>query len=235
MGTSTTKTSSLLGDWAALLETPDFEKLADCSCVMWICGGLPPCGPRRAKCALADQKGLIRKKDMPFGNPPYHGTKKLRTFKRGIDCFLPSMGQKVAFWVKKRCFGVFWTKSEGADLKQRQRITPMDHRNNIQSLVLPTDDPGDAPDCITEHGLCTCEYGRMCHTAPTAQKHGSSMQPKLHLAFRCGWNRRIVCQLQNMANSAKTAESTLASLKKGQKIFFEKVPPDLDEGDCQAV
>ena len=61
------------------------------------------------------------------------------------------MGQKVVFWVKKRCFGVFWTGCEVADLKQRQKLTAMDHRNKIQSLVLPTDDPGDAPDCITEY------------------------------------------------------------------------------------
>ena len=93
------------------------------------------------------------------------------------------MGQKVVFWVKKRCFGVFWTECEVADLKQRQKLTAMDHRNKIQSLVLPTDDPGDAPDCITEYGPCTCEYGRMCHTAPTAQKYGFSPEPTLDLTF----------------------------------------------------
>ena len=59
----------------------------------------------------------------------------------------------------------------------------MDRRNKIQSLVLPTYDPGDAPDCITEYGPCACEYGRMCHTAPTSQKYGFSLQPTLHLAF----------------------------------------------------
>ena len=32
------------------------------------------------------------------------------------------------FMVKKRCFGVFWTECEGADLKQRKGITTMDHR-----------------------------------------------------------------------------------------------------------
>jgi hypothetical protein len=62
------------------------------------------------------------------------------------------MGQKVVFWVKKRCLGVFWADCEVADLKQRQRTTAMDHKNKIQSLVLLTDDPGDAPDCITEYG-----------------------------------------------------------------------------------
>ena len=59
----------------------------------------------------------------------------------------------------------------------------MDHKNKIQSLVLPTDDPGDAPDCITEYCPCTCEYGRMCHAAPTAQKYGFSPEPTLDLAF----------------------------------------------------
>ena len=94
------------------------------------------------------------------------------------------IGQKrVVFWVKKWCFRVFWTECEVADLKQRQRTTAMDHRNKIQSSALPTDDPGDAPDCITEYGPCTCEYGRMRHTAPTAQKFGFSLQPKLDLAF----------------------------------------------------
>ena len=75
----------------------------------------------------------------------------------------------MVFWDKKRCFGVFWTRCEVADLKQRQKPTAMDHRNKIQSH--PTDDPGDAPDCITEYDPCTCQYGRMCHTAPTARRY----------------------------------------------------------------
>ena len=52
----------------------------------------------------------------------------------------------------------------------------MAHRNKIQSLVVPTEDPRDAPDCIAEYDPCTCEYG-------TAQKYGSSRKPKLDLAF----------------------------------------------------
>ena len=78
------------------------------------------------------------------------------------------MGQKVVFWVKKRYFGVFWTGCEVTNLKQRKLLTALDHRNMIQSLVLPRDDHGDAPGCITEYGPCICEYGRMCPTAPTA-------------------------------------------------------------------
>ena len=85
---------------------------------------------------------------------------------------------------KNGVLGVFWTECEVADLKQRQRTTAMDHRNKIQSLVLLTDDPGDAPGCITEYGPCICEYGCMCHTAPTAQKYGFSIeQLGLYSAF----------------------------------------------------
>ena len=67
------------------------------------------------------------------------------------------MGPKVGFWVKKRCFGVFWTECEVADLKQRQRTTAMDHRNKIQSLVLPTDDPGDTPPVPVNMAVCAIQ------------------------------------------------------------------------------
>ena len=30
---------------SGFMENPYFEKLADFSCVMWICGGFAPCGP----------------------------------------------------------------------------------------------------------------------------------------------------------------------------------------------
>ena len=36
--------------------------------VWWFC-------PMWPKCAFGDPKGLIGRKDMPFGNPPYHRTK----------------------------------------------------------------------------------------------------------------------------------------------------------------
>ena len=99
---------------SGFMENPYFEKLADFSYVMWMCGGLAPWSAPCPKCAFGDQNGLIRKKVMPFGNPSYHGTKI-------------------------------------ADF-QRLKTTSMDHRNKIQSLVLLTDDPGDALDCITEYG-----------------------------------------------------------------------------------
>ena len=113
------------------MENPYFEKLADLSCVMWICGGFAPCGP---SALLATKNASFGKKDMPFGNPPYHGTKNREILKNIVFIFyLPFMGPKVVFWVKKRWFGVFWTGCEVADLKQRQKIFKMNHRNKIQS------------------------------------------------------------------------------------------------------
>ena len=57
---------------------------------------------------------------MPFGNPRILG-QKTTDFLKIFCLFLPFMGQKVVFWVKKRCFGVFWTKCEVADLKHRKK------------------------------------------------------------------------------------------------------------------
>ena len=79
--------------------------------------------------------------------------KHLRTFHNTF--FFALYGSKSGILGQNRCLGVFWTECGVADLKQRQRITSMDRRNKIQSLALPTDDPGDAPDCITECGPCT--------------------------------------------------------------------------------
>ena len=88
----TKKAKSSLGS----TENPYFEKLADFSCVMWICGGFAPCGP---SALLATKKSLIRNKDMPFGNPPYHRTKTAKKNIKSIYIYiLPFMGQKVVFW-----------------------------------------------------------------------------------------------------------------------------------------
>ena len=108
---------------------------------MWICGGLAPCGPS----AL-----LVTKKDS-FGKEdnlaiPHILGPKIADFSKEY-CFYPFIGQKVVFWVKKRCFGVFWTRCEIADLKQRQEITTMDDRNKIPVLTLPTYDPTDRLQC----------------------------------------------------------------------------------------
>ncbi len=61
------------------------------------------------------------------------------------------MGQKVVLGAKNGVLECFWTECEVLDLKQRQKIFKMNHRNKIQSLVSPTDDPGDALGCITEY------------------------------------------------------------------------------------
>ena len=75
------------------MKNPCFEKLADFSCVMRICGELAPCGPS----ALLATKKASWEKDMPFGNPPLSWNKKCRPLKRE---FSPFIGQKVVFWVK---------------------------------------------------------------------------------------------------------------------------------------
>ena len=126
------------------------------------------------------------------------------------------MSPKVVFWVKKRCSGVFWTGCEVADLKQRQKIFEMNRRNKIQSLVSPTDNPGDAPDCITEYGSCTCEYGHICHKSANFR---SSVFPEIQVAFchpGAVKTAKKECQPQNMANSAKMAKKspTIKTVKK---------------------
>ena len=108
----------------------------------WFC-------PMWPKCAFGDQKGLIWKKRHAIWQSPLSWKEKLRTFKNSIFTFY---GSKSGILGQKRCFGVFWTECEVADLKHRQGITTMDHRNTIQSLVLPTDDPGDALDYMCEYG-----------------------------------------------------------------------------------
>ena len=72
-----------------------------------------------------------------------------------------------------------WTGCEVADLNQGQKTIKMNHRNKIQSLVSPTDDPGDAPDCITESGPLYLEYGHICHKSANFSKYGFPLQPKL--------------------------------------------------------
>ena len=74
---------------------------------------------------------------------------------------------------------MFWTGFEVADLNQGQKTIKMNHRNKIQSLVSPTDDPGDAQDCMCESGPCTCEYGHICLKSANFSKYGFSLQPEL--------------------------------------------------------
>ena len=112
------------------------------------------------------------------------------------------MVQRWCFGSRNGVLGCSWTKCEIADLKQSQRITPMDHRNKTQALSLPPYDPGDALDCITEYGPCTCKYGHIWHTAPTARKYGVYIKPKLHLACLVWPKPPTWMPTANMANSA---------------------------------
>ena len=88
---------------SGFMENPYFEKLADFSGVMWICGGFAPCGP---SVLLATKKASFGIKTCHLAIPRIMG-QKLRTFEKNnrfLYFFLPFMGQKVVFWVKKRWF-----------------------------------------------------------------------------------------------------------------------------------
>ena len=92
MGTIYTQSDS------GFMENPYFEKLADFSCVMWICGGFAPRGP---SALLVTKKASFGIKTCHLAIPRIMG-QKLRTFKKyRFFYFLPFMGQKVVFWVKK--------------------------------------------------------------------------------------------------------------------------------------
>ena len=56
------------------------------------------------KCAFGDQKGLIRNKDMPFGNPPHQGT-KIADFQKIFFCFFYRLWTIKWYFVLKN--GVF--------------------------------------------------------------------------------------------------------------------------------
>ena len=139
------------------------------------------------KCTFGDQKGLIRKKDMLFGNIPYHGTKKCGRLQISFFFFYFYFLSwvKSGFWVQKRCFGVFWTECEVADLKKRQKIFKMNHRNKIQSLVSPTDDPGDAPDCMCEYGPVPVNMAISAINRPVFQIRGFPLNPSWILSPWC--------------------------------------------------
>ena len=71
------------------MENPYFEKLADFSYVMWICGGFAPCGP----------SALLATKNASFG---------IKTCHPAIPRI---MGQKIADFYKKSIFFFHWSKS----------------------------------------------------------------------------------------------------------------------------
>ena len=97
----------------------------------------------------------------------------------------------------------------------------MDYRNKSQSLVLPTDDPGEAPDCITEYGHCTCEYGHIRHTAPTAEE---LVFTDTQAAFspRCGRNRQIVMASLKIWPTAVDRNRENHQIVKSKHIFLRK-------------
>ena len=64
-GPSTPNPTQVSWETLILKNWPIFLRHVD---MWWFC-------PMWPKCAFGDQKGLIRIKDMPFGNPPYHRTK----------------------------------------------------------------------------------------------------------------------------------------------------------------
>ena len=81
---------------SGFMENPYFEKLADFSCVMWICGGFAPCGP---SALLATKNASFGIKTCHLAIPRIMGQKKADFFIFFI--FWPFMGQKVVFGVKK--------------------------------------------------------------------------------------------------------------------------------------
>ena len=79
---------------------------------------------------------------------------------------------------------MFWTGCEVADPNQGQKTIKMNHRNKIQSLVSPTDDPGDAPVCITESGPCTWNMAISAINRPIFQNKGFPLNPSW---IMCRW------------------------------------------------
>ena len=102
------------------------------------------------KCAFGDQRGPIQMAYLVIS--PDHG-RTAADFLFFIYIFV--WGKKWRFGSKSDAAGVLWTEREVADLKQRQEVIRMDHKNKIQSLVLPTDDPAEAQTAC-EDGPCTC-------------------------------------------------------------------------------
>ena len=79
---------------------------------------------------------------------------------------------------------MFWTGCEVADLNQGQKTIKMNHRNKIQLLVSPTDDPGDTPDCMCESGPCTWDMAISAINRPIFQSMGFPCNPSWIL---CRW------------------------------------------------
>ena len=73
----------------------------------------------------------------------------------------------------------------------------------IQSLVLPTDDPGDTPDCMCEYGPLPVNMATHAINQPIFRTSDFFLELKLHLAFLVRPEPpNSYGQSQNMANSA---------------------------------
>ena len=93
MGTIYTQSDS------GFMKNPYFENLADFFYVMWICGEFAACGP---SALLATKKASFGIKTCHLAIPRIMGQKIADFYKISIFfIFLPFMGQKVVFWVKK--------------------------------------------------------------------------------------------------------------------------------------
>ena len=100
MGTIYTQSDS------GFMENPYFEKLADFSCVMWICGGFAPRGP---SALLATKKASIGIKTSHLAIPRIMG-QKLRIFTKYLFfIFFAFHGSKSGVLGQKtggfECFG----------------------------------------------------------------------------------------------------------------------------------
>ena len=135
---------------------------------------------------------------------------------------------------------MFWTGCEVADLNQGQKTIKMNHRNKIQSLVSPTDDPGDAPDCMCESGPLYLEYGHICHKSANFSKYGFSAEPKLDFVTLVLLKPPKSMPASKYGQQRENGKQIPKPKKNGQKMkkyFFEKIRnfSALDERDCQAA
>ena len=121
---------------------------------------------------------------------------------------------------------MFWTGCEVADLNQGQKTIKMNHRNKIQSLVSPTDDPGYAPDCITESGPLYLEYGHICHKSANFSKYGFSAEPKLNfvtLVLLKPPKSMPASKYGQQRENGKNNHQKLKKMVKNEKKYFEKI------------
>ena len=148
--------------WAALV-------LKSWSIFLCVCGYVED-WPHGVQVRFWRPKGPHSDKEQAVWQSPSSWDKRLWTFQKILVFYF--YGSKVVLWVKKWCFWVFWTKFEVADLKQRQGVTPMDHRNKFQSSVLPTHNSGDAPNCMFEYGSYTASMAAHTINWPIFQNKG---------------------------------------------------------------